>query len=302
MRKWLLVGIVLALIAGLGVAVYTRSAVLSVNGDRISPDEFYKALQNESGKQVLDRLIIERLVKQEAKRQNIAVSREDVDKEIARIKTQFLSDEEFKNALKDAGMEMSDLQDVVGLNLLIKKLTLKDVKITEDDIKSYFDENKESLGQPEKVKVRHILVETREEAEQILKDLKAGKDFAALAVAKSTDPGSKDNGGDMGFITRGETEEAFEKAAFALKAGELSDVVQTSYGFHVIRVDAKEEARPATLEGSRAKIVEALESSKAKPVETLVNELKSASNVRVYWERYKYLEHVPAPAAEPEKK
>lgn len=291
MRKWIIAGIAVALVAGLGLAFYVRSGVASVNGERIRPAEFYKALQSESGKQTLERLILERLIRQEAKKQNISVSDAEIQKEADKIKSQFSTTDEFNKALKDSGMSMNDLNENIRLNELVRKLTLKGVTISEEDIKKYFDENKDSLGTPARVKARHILVKTSDEASSALKRVRAGEDFAALAAALSTDAASKVNGGDLGFFGPGEMDEAFERAAFALKVGEISEIVETTYGFHIIKVDAREEAKPATLEESREKIVEKLEAEKARPTDEVISEIRAASNIKVFWEAYKSLEH-----------
>ncbi|MGE5542091.1 MAG: peptidylprolyl isomerase [Bacillota bacterium] len=292
MKKWIIAGVVV-IIAGCALAVYMRSGVATVNGERITPSEFYSALQNDSGKQTLERLMLERLIKQEARKQSISVSDAEIQKGIDEIKSQFATEAEFDAALEDSGMSLGDLRDSVRLNELVRKLSLKGVTITEEDIQKYFEENKDSLGQPARVRARHILVGTKDEADEVLKRVRAGEDFATLASALSTDTGTKINGGDLGFIKAGETEEAFEKAAFALKPGEVSDVVETSYGFHVIKVEAREEAKPATLEDSREKIVEALENERAKPVDEVISEIRAASDIKVFWDRCRALEHAP---------
>jgi foldase protein PrsA len=292
-KRWIIACVILALAAGCAAAVYMRSGVASVNGQKIAVSQFYEALQDESGEQVLDRLILELLVKQEAGRRGITVSADEVAEEIAQIKAQFPSEQEFANALQDAGMSMAELEDRVRLNELLRKLALKDVKITEEDIQKYFEENKESLAEPPRARIRHILVGTREEAAAILGRIKAGEDFGNLAVALSTDEATRSIGGDLGFVTPGQMEEEFDRAAFALKPGEVSDVVETPDGFHLIKVEAREEGKPATLDGSRRKIIEALEDERAKPVDQVLEELRAASNIKVFWERYKSLEHSP---------
>ncbi|MGE5542242.1 MAG: peptidylprolyl isomerase, partial [Bacillota bacterium] len=278
MKKWIIAGVVV-IIAGCAFAVYMRSGVATVNGERITPQEFYSALQNDSGRQTLERLMLERLIKQEAGKQGVSVSDAELQKGIDEIKAQFGSEAEFTAALDDSGMSLDDLKDSVRLNELVRKLSLKGVTISEEEIQKYFEENKDTLGQSARVRARHILVGTKDEADEVLKRVRAGEDFATLASALSTDTATKINGGDLGFIGAGETEEAFEKAAFALKPGEVSEVVETSYGFHVIKVEAREEAKPATLEDSREKIVEALENEKAKPVDEVISELRAASDI-----------------------
>ncbi|HET9365808.1 MAG TPA: peptidylprolyl isomerase, partial [Candidatus Angelobacter sp.] len=139
----------------------------------------------------------------------------------------------------------------------------KDVasQITVDpaEIQSYYNQHQDSYRVPERAKVRHILIETpkpgpdgkvdqkgvdeaRTKAEDVLKQVKAGGDFAALAKKYSQDPGSKDNGGDMGWIVKGQTVAEFEKVAFSQSKGQISDLVKTQFGFHIIQTEDKEDA------------------------------------------------------------
>jgi peptidyl-prolyl cis-trans isomerase D len=162
-------------------------------------------------------------------------------------------------------------------------------KITVDaaDLQNYYDKNKDNFRVPERVKVRHILIETppagpdgkvdqkavdaaRAKAEDVLKQVRAGGDFAALAKKYSQDPGSKDNGGEMGlgWITRGQTVAEFEKAAFSQNKGQISDLVQTTFGFHIIQTEDKEEARLKPLSEVKADIEKAVKQEK---VTALVN-------------------------------
>jgi foldase protein PrsA len=113
----------------------------------------------------------------------------------------------------------------------MKKLINLEVK--DDDRKAFYEQRKKDLAQ---IKVSHILVKTKPEAERILKEIKAGGDFAAAAKKESLDPGSKDKGGDIGFITESSSlVPEFKKAAMALKPGELSGVVKSQYGYHIIK-------------------------------------------------------------------
>ncbi|HZS29006.1 MAG TPA: peptidylprolyl isomerase [Candidatus Angelobacter sp.] len=126
-------------------------------------------------------------------------------------------------------------------------------------IESYYNEHQDSYRVPERAKVRHILIETpkpgpdgkvdqkgvdaaRAKAEDVLKQVKAGGDFAALAKKYSQDPGSKDNGGELGWIVKGQTVAEFEKVAFSQSKGQISDLVQSPFGFHIIQTEDKEDA------------------------------------------------------------
>ncbi|MCA1492559.1 peptidylprolyl isomerase [Sinorhizobium alkalisoli] len=120
--------------------------------------------------------------------------------------------------------------------------------ITEDDVKARYEKEIAAIPAQEEVKARHILVKTEEEAKEIIKELDAGKSFVDLAKAKSTDP-NKDDGGDLGYFTKGRMVPEFEAAAFALEKGAYTkEPVKTQFGYHVILVEDKRPQAPPTLE------------------------------------------------------
>jgi peptidyl-prolyl cis-trans isomerase D len=148
------------------------------------------------------------------------------------------------------------------------------VTVTEEDLRRYYDANRDQFRNDERVHVRHILLTTtgkpqdqiakiQARAEELLKQVKGGADFADLAKKNSEDPGSKDKGGDLGWVVRGQTVPAFEAAAFSLKQGDISNVVKTEYGFHIIQGIAKEEARVRPYEEARGQITEELRKERA---------------------------------------
>jgi peptidyl-prolyl cis-trans isomerase D len=120
-----------------------------------------------------------------------------------------------------------------------KEYFLKGYKIKEKELKDYYDKNLNSFKVPEKIRARHILVKTKKEAEELLKKLKNNGNFIELAKKYSIGPSAK-NGGDLGYFTKGQMVPTFEKAAFALKKGEISNIVKTQFGYHIIKlVDIK---------------------------------------------------------------
>ena len=136
---------------------------------------------------------------------------------------------------------------------------MKQVQASSKEMEDYYQNNKEKFGQPKRVKVRHILIradakdaeataKAKQKAESIQKEAEKGKDFAQLAKQYSEDPGTKDRGGDLGYVTKGKVVPEFEQEAFSLKVGEISKVVQTPYGFHILKVDEIQEAKAEPLE------------------------------------------------------
>jgi peptidyl-prolyl cis-trans isomerase D len=165
--------------------------------------------------------------------------------------------------------------------------------VTEADLQAYYDQHRDEFRAPEQVKVSHILIKTplptpgekedekaiadaRAKAEDVLKQVKAGGDFAKLAEKYSDDPGSAKNGGELGWIGRGRTVPEFEKAAFSLGKGQTSELVKSSYGFHIIRVEDKQDAHLKTLAEVKSEIEEKVKREKAaRATETAANGLLS---------------------------
>ena len=145
------------------------------------------------------------------------------------------------------------------------------VTVTQDDLRSYYEQHRDQYKTPEQVKVSHILIKTplpgpdnkvdekgvaeaQHRAEDLLKQVKSGSNFEDLAKKYSEDPGSAKQGGSLGWIGRGQTVPEFEKAAFSLPKGQMSDLVKSSYGFHIIRVDDKQEAHAKSLDEVKSEI------------------------------------------------
>lgn len=165
--------------------------------------------------------------------------------------------------------------------------------VTRADLQAFYDQRRDDYRVPEEVKVSHILIKTppaaadgkvdekaveaaRVKAEDVLKQVKAGGDFAKLAEKYSDDPGSAKNGGSLGFIGRGRTVPEFEKAAFSLPKGQVSDLVKSNFGFHIIRVDEKQDAHMKTLDEVKDQIEPVLRQQKAqRTAENQANRLVS---------------------------
>jgi len=163
--------------------------------------------------------------------------------------------------------------------------------VTDQDLQSYYDQHRDEFRVPEQVKVTHILIKTplptpgakedekaiadaRAKAEDVLKQVKAGGDFAKLAEKYSDDPGSAKSGGELGWIGRGRTVPEFEKAAFSLGKGQTSDLIKSSYGFHIIRVEDKQEPHLKSLAEVKNEIEEKVKQQKtAQATEAAANAL-----------------------------
>ncbi|TGE37325.1 foldase [Desulfosporosinus fructosivorans] len=251
----------LLLVVGIGIgSVYAtqNNIVAKVNGVEISETELQDFLLQQGGNDALDTLIQQSIIKQESEKQNIQVSEADIDKELATVKATFDSEEAFNQALETNALTLDDLRKNIVTNIQILRLLEANKPITEEEIKQYFETNKDSLAVAEEVNASHILVATEELATEVKAKIAAGEDFADLAKQYSTDESTKDLGGNLGFFAKGEMVQEFEEVAFSLEVGLVSDPVKTEYGYHIIKIEDKKEAKVATLEDSTAKIKEAL--------------------------------------------
>jgi foldase protein PrsA len=233
-------------------------AVAKVNGVSIGKEQLYQAALASSGSQILDSLIDTELIRQEAGKAGIQIQDAEVEKELEATKQNFSSEAEFNQALEQYGMTLDSLKENVVTQLMVEKLLEPQTTVTEEEVKQYYDANLESLQTPEKLKAARIVVATKEQADTILNELKNGADFAAVAKEQSLDTSSKENGGALGYVARGETEEAFETAAFALEIGKLSDVVETEDGYQIIKALDRQPAATPTLDEKKEEIRAAL--------------------------------------------
>ncbi len=259
-----------------------RKVVAVVNGEEITKDEFVQRLSSLTSKPVLEQMIIEILVEQKAKEQKVKVETEEIDAKIDEVKGRFPSEEGFVQFAEQSGRTIEGLRQQFESQILIEKLVLKESVATEEEIKDYFEKNKDKFDKPDQVRASHILVETEEEAKEILRQLRVGADFAELAQENSIDPATKDKGGDIGFFSRGKMTPAFEEAAFALEIGGISDVVKTPYGYHIIRLEEKKPAQKATFELVREEINKTLTQQKAwTKRSTFLEDLKKEAKIEI---------------------
>jgi len=211
---------------------------------------------------VLDQLVMMRVLEQEATARKIAVTDKDIDDQIAELKKRFPDEAAFTKELSARGMSVADLRGEARSNIAISRMMDAEVtpkaKVDERDVKAFYDQNPNEFKQPEGFRASHILIrvepnateaqkkEARARIEGLLAELKGGADFAALAKAHSQD-GSAANGGDLNFFQRGQMVEPFQKAVDGLKVGEISGVVETQFGYHVVKLTDKRPARTVPL-------------------------------------------------------
>ncbi|MGI6227414.1 MAG: peptidylprolyl isomerase [Peptococcales bacterium] len=236
--------------------------------------------------QVLERMIDELLLEMEAKNRNLEVNKEDVETELNNIKAQFASDKEFASYFKDnLKMTEKDIKNTIETQLLVQKLyeeVTKDITTTDVDTEKYYEEHKDEFYQDEQVRARHILVNTKEEAQEIIRLItEENKDMAELAMLKSTEEAAKTTKGDLGYFGRGRMVKPFEDAVFSMEIDELSkEPVQTSFGWHVIRVEDKLPATQYSYEEVKADLEERfIFEEKSDAFNKYMNELKEKAEI-----------------------
>lgn len=203
--------------------------------------------------EALERLFFNAIIDEEVKRRGIAVSEDEIDTEfqkqyVAILDYQRMTEQQLAAYLESQGYSVDRFKESgrasVKEQLLleaIQRAVAGPIELSEDDISTYFDENRQQYETEERIQASHILVETQEEAQQILEELSSGSDFGLIARERSIDPGSGPAGGDLGWFGRGQMVAPFEQAALALEIGEVSGIVETDFGYHIIILTGHEE-------------------------------------------------------------
>lgn len=261
-KYFLIILIILGIVMSIGVIFSNKEVVARVDGKAISQDQLYNLLVEQGGQAALDALIDQTIIESEAKKQKIDIADEDIENELKLLEEAYGGEEALKAAMETSGISLADVKKDLSLNLTIEKLLESRISVTEEEMTTYFNENKESFATAEQVKASHILVEDEATAKKVKDMLASGEDFSALAKEYSTDTTTKEQGGDLGFFTKGEMVAEFEEAAFSLKPNEISEPVKTEYGYHIIKLAEKQEAKEANYEESKSEIKEQLISEK----------------------------------------
>ena len=283
-----------------------------VNGQDVKKSDFDMLVRNmELGQQgpipadrrdemlrsVLDRLITYTVLQQEAKARNITATDAEVDERMKLMRAQFPNPEGFKKALADRNMSEDRLRADARVEIVIGKMLEGEAAslaaATDADARAFYEKNPDKFKQDEAIRASHILLlvdekadeatrkKTRTEIDRILKRARGGEDFASLAKAHSQD-GSAAQGGDLDFFTRGRMVPPFEKAAFALKPGEISDVVTTQFGYHIIKLTDRRPPSTVPLEKVNAQVKQFLTQQKKKErVDAFIETTKQKSKIEV---------------------
>ncbi|PID56479.1 peptidylprolyl isomerase [candidate division KSB3 bacterium] len=251
------------------------------NPDAELPEE--QRVQTE--KSIVEQLVTEQLLLLKAEEIGITADEALVNERFEQVKSQRpeLSEETLKNMIK---------KDSIIQQLLDREVISK-VSVTDDEVQAYYEENKDRFQEPEQIQASHILIQLAQDAsdedkeaarkkiEEILVLARDGKDFAELAKEHSEGP-SKDRGGDLGFFPKGAMVKPFEDAAFALKENEISDVVETKFGYHIIKVTGKKEAREIPFVEVKDKLKQGLQQQKTSAeVNAWINALRAEASIEI---------------------
>ena len=242
------------------------------------PPEQIESMMPNIKKQALETQINKIILVAEADAQSIQPTPEQVKEELDSVISRFPSETAFEEQLVKVGIPKTQIEDgieqQIKINMLIgQSIAKEDITVTEDELTTFYQENPESFQAPEQVQAAHILFKFEENAPQSLKDQKRlemagilgriekGSDFGEMARAHSDCP-SKEQGGDLGLFERGKMVKPFEDAAFNLNAGELSDIVESPFGYHLIKVLDKKEPETIQLEAAKNQLTDHLRQRK----------------------------------------
>jgi peptidyl-prolyl cis-trans isomerase C len=298
----------------------STAPVAVVNGTPITMGEFQSALDayfanlsrtmgggkhsagavqpnDEIKSEILNQLIGRELLYGEIEKLELKGVDEKADKEFEAAKAGFPSDEEYKKELAAQNFSEAGLKKVIRrrfvLEAYVADVLMPTMTISDEEAQKFYDDNGELFESPEVVSASHILVKVAADADEAtkaaamtkIKDIRAkvvaGGDFAALATEFSEGPSNK-NGGDLGFFAKGQMVKPFEEVAFALKVDEVSEVVETEFGYHLIKVAEKKETSKTPIAEMKDRIVQHLKNIKVNDaLKGKIEELKATAKVDV---------------------
>ncbi len=266
------------------------------------PPQFVEQLKQQLRQQAIDQLITQKLLQQQIQDKDIQVSDEAVDAKLSELAArQGTTVDQLKEQVASMGMDFNEIRENIREGLTYEKMFEQkwadELKVTEDDAKAYYEQNQQQFQSPQQVRASHILIKpepedekdanmvaaakatAKAEAEKILKEVKDGGDFSALAKEHSSCP-SNTRGGDLNFFGRGQMVKPFEDAAFAMEIGQVSDVVETQFGYHIIKVTDKKEASNKSFAEAKDDILKQLRMQKMSELaQQFIEKLKAEAKI-----------------------
>lgn len=312
MKYWAMIGLLSLLFLKTGFADEDR-IIARVNDDVITLSEleermkpiiskYEKSYEKEEFLQNLakaeeywlNQLIENKLILQEAKRKEITATKDEIDERFEKIKQDFDSELQFKIFLESQGMNVDQLKKTIAENIMIGKATMHirekaKFKISPVDISRYYESHIDQFKEDPLVRASHILIRATGDdagdyakAKDILGRIKNGEDFASLAKQYSDDPHAQ-QGGDLGFFSRGQHIKEIDKAAFSLPVGQVSDIIKSKLGYHIITVKQRKKERVRPLSEVQEEIENVILKEKASQLwDEWIKSLKKKSYIEIY--------------------
>lgn len=273
--------------------------IATVNGEKITKSQLDNRLEGQAGKTMLQQMVDTAIVLQYGKQQNITVTDAEIQTQLNQLEARFPAGQ-FEQILSQQGLTLDDAKNIERVQLIIKKAVDKQITITDAQIADFYNKNRSTYSTPPQVRARHILVKTKPEAEAIEAQLAKGADFATLAKKFSTDPGSKDAGGELGWFQATQMVKPFSDEAFSLNVGQISPPINTPFGWHIIQVEGKRPAHQSSLAEASPKIRDMLmQQQEAAQGGPFIQQLRAKANVQVFDSRFTPLFPSPPPMQMP---
>lgn len=289
----------LAVALSLSAGIFTMTACSSSGSDSevvveteagdVTKDEFYQKLKEQNGDSVLQQLVLQTVLEGQ-----YDVSDEEVEEQLNELKEQY--GDQFQMVLQQSGFsDEESFKEVLRMNILQEKALTEDIEVSEEELQQAYER------ETTEIEASHILVEDEQTAQDLRKEIEEGADFATLAKANSVDPGSKDQGGELGFFGTGAMVPEFEDAAYNMEVGEISQPVQTENGWHIIKVtDKREIENPESFEEMKPELKRQVATEKIdqQAAQQKLQQMIQDANVDVKIEEFQGLfEQQQAPAA-----
>jgi peptidyl-prolyl cis-trans isomerase C len=302
LRYILIFSLLLSLLPACSRQEETLSPVLlRVDGREVTLEQFHKEfsgsllpeqkLSEEERKEMerafLAQMIDRELALSEADRLGIVITLPEIETAIAETRNEYPQGT-FETALRERGTNLKEWSDGLRRNLLMEKIIAQtvysQVSVSDDEIKTYFEENRAEYDRPDQVRARQLVVASEEEGKKVLGMLRQGDPFAEVARQFSMSPDAEE-GGDLGFFARGEMPAEFDAVVFKLTPGRLSDLIKSEYGYHVFLVEEKRKAHQLSLNEAHADILQHLTHIKqARGHHQWLQDLRRRANIEMSWE------------------
>ena len=256
--------------------------IVRVNGTPIRQTEILERLWRRYGPQTLEEMVDELLLRQAAQNKKLKPDNAEGDRRFGELKSRFPDEKVFAAQLESAGTNPSQVKSDISEQLVRERLVAVERKLSvkDDELKDAFTANKDELGRPEAVHLRHILLKSKQEAEALAAQIEKGADFKKLAAEKSLAPTGKVNGGDYGFVTRGMLPPEIESVAFSLKDGELK-ILESGKGAHLLQAVARRKAEPASFDKVKEQLRELVMQQKIKAaLPAYLRELREKAEIK----------------------